>query len=209
MTELTALCERKSAFYAQTARYLRLGFDRFAAADFVTTAAGALTGPALDIGTGRGLTAMALARQGLDVVSVDIDAVEQSLAALLTEETGLRDRICFVCGDASTLSFPDSYFGCATMMDVLHHLADPIPALEEVARVLKLSGTFILADFSAEGFELLNRVHHEEGREHPVSGVTLQSAEISLSRKGFTPVAHCSGHYHEVAVLVKNARHQL
>ena len=79
-------------------------------------------------------------------------------------------------------------------MDVLHHLADPIPALEEAARVLKPSGTFILADFSAQGFELLSRVHHEEGREHPVSGVTLQSAEVSLSLKGFTPMTHCSAY---------------
>jgi ubiquinone/menaquinone biosynthesis C-methylase UbiE len=205
MTELRGLWEQRAAFYSRTEQYLRLGLNRFAAADFVTAAAGTLSGPALDIGTGKGITAMALAGQGLDVVSVDIDAVEQSLAALLAEESGFLDRISFVCSDASTLSFPENHFGCAVMMDVLHHLVDPIPVLEEVARVLKPSGTFILADFSAEGFVLLNRVLHEEGREHAVSGVTLKSAEISLSRKEFAPIVHCSAHYHEVAVLVKNA----
>lgn len=207
MMELTELCERQAAFDARTAQYLRLGFDQFAAAAFVTTAAGPLSGPALDIGTGRGITAMALASQGLDVVSVDIDAGEQSLAALLTEECGLQDQIRFVCSDASTLRFPDSYFGCATMMDMLHHLADPIPVLEEVSRVLKPAGTLLLADFSAQGFELVKRVLHEEGCEHPVSGVTLKSAEAFLSGKEFSPMAHCSDHYHEIVVLVKNAEH--
>jgi ubiquinone/menaquinone biosynthesis C-methylase UbiE len=209
MTEPTGLCEGKAAFDVRTEQYLRMGLDRFAAADFVVTAAERLKGPALDIGTGKGIMAMALARQGLDVVSVDTEAEEQSLAALLAEEAGLRARIRFVCCDASTLSFPESYFGCVAMMDVLHHLADPIPVLEEAARVLKPFGTFILADFSEEGFELVKRVHHEEGHEHPVSGVTLKSAEVFLFRKGFALNTHRSRHYHEVSVLVKNAWHQL
>jgi ubiquinone/menaquinone biosynthesis C-methylase UbiE len=45
--------------------------------------AGDLAGPALDVGTGRGLLAMAVARRGLDVVSVDVN--EEDAAPVLRE----------------------------------------------------------------------------------------------------------------------------
>lgn len=63
MPKPISLIERKEAFNARTAQYLRLGYDRFAASDFVIAGGGNLFGPALDIGTGKGLTAMALAKK--------------------------------------------------------------------------------------------------------------------------------------------------
>ena len=202
--DLADLIRRKNSFFVRTERYRRLGYDRIAAADFVARAwVRRLSGPALDIGTGKGLMAMALARRELNVVSVDTDADEQALAFLLAADAGLEESIRFVCGDASVLSYSDEHFGCALLMDVLHHLEDPLPLLKETARVLKPSGVFILADFSAEGFEIIARVFEEDGREHPVSGVTLKSAEAFLSQLGFQPTARLSGHKHEVSVFVK------
>jgi len=194
---------RKAAFLVRTEQYLSLGYDRFAAMDFVVKTGGRLSGPALDIGTGKGLMAMALARQGLEVVSVDPDADEQALAFLLAAEAGLADRIRFFHGDASVLPYSEDHFGCAALVDVLHHLQDPVPVLGETARVLRPSGIVILADFSPEGFELVARVHREERREHPVSGVTLESAAAVLSGKGFEVMARLSGHKHDVLVLTK------
>ena len=203
------MVRRKAAFLARTERYLSLGFDRFAAAEFVVKTGGRLSGPALDIGTGKGLTALALARRALEVVSVDTDANEQSLASFLAAEAGLRDHVRFVCGDASVLSFPDEYFGCAALVDILHHLQDPEPVLEETARVLKPSGILILADFSTEGFKLVARVHREEGREHPASGTTLESAAAFLSGRGFEVSVRLSGHNHDVIVLTKKMRERM
>jgi ubiquinone/menaquinone biosynthesis C-methylase UbiE len=202
--EPAALREKKNIFDVRTEQYLRLGLDRFRAADFVATAAGPLTGPVLDIGTGRALTAMALARQRLDVVSVDIDLEEYALAKLLTMEAGLQDNINFVCGNAAMLPFPDNCFGCVAMMDVLHHLPDHLPVLRDAARVLKSSGIFILADFSADGFQLVARVHQADGREHTVSGAMLEDAAAFLSGLGVDPTARLCGHKHDVIVLVKN-----
>jgi len=197
---------RKAAFLVRTEQYLSLGYDRFAAMDFVVKTGGRLSGPALDIGTGKGLMAMALARQGLEVVSVDPDADEQALAFLLAAEAGLADRIRFFHGAASVLPYSEDHFGCAALVDVLHHLQDSVSVLEETARVLRPSGTLILADFSSEGFELVARVHQEEGREHPVSGVTPESAEAFLSGRGFELTACLSGHKHDVIVLTKKPR---
>jgi len=203
MEDREDIVRRKASFLVRTEHYLSLGYDRFAAADFVVKTGGRLSGPALDIGTGKGLTAMAMARRGLDVVSVDPDADEQALAFLLAAEEGLKDRICFVRGDASMLPYSEDHFGCAALVDVLHHLQDPVPVLEEAARVLKPSGILILADFSPEGFELVARVHQEEGREHPVSGVTLESAASFLSGRGFEVAVRLSVHKHDVIVLAK------
>jgi ubiquinone/menaquinone biosynthesis C-methylase UbiE len=206
MNDREDMVRRKAAFLAQTERYLSLGFDRFAAAAFVIRTGGRLSGPALDIGTGKGLTALALARRALEVVSVDTDANEQSLASFLAAEAGLGDHVRFVRGDASVLSFPDESFGCAAVADILHHLPDPAPVLQEAARVLKPFGILILADFSAEGFKLVARVHREEGREHPVSGTTPESAAAFLSERGFEVLSRLSGHNHDVIVLKKSGR---
>jgi hypothetical protein len=129
MEDHEELIRRKASFLVRTEHYLSLGYDRFATADFVVKTGGRLSGPALDIGTGKELTAMA--RRGLEVVFLDLDADEQALAFLLAAEAGLKDRIYFVWGDASMLTYSEDHFGCAALVDVLHHLQDPVPVLEE------------------------------------------------------------------------------
>jgi len=64
--------ERLRAFRAKNLEYVGLGHDRLAAARFVVESAGALRGPALDVGTGKGLLAIDLARRGLQVVSISM-----------------------------------------------------------------------------------------------------------------------------------------
>jgi len=206
VNERAELDRRRAAFEDRSRRYLSLGFDRPAAAAFVIGAAGPLAGPGLDIGTGKGLTARMLARRVAEVVvSVDIDADEQALAAYLAAREGLGERIRFVRADASGLPFPAAFFGCAVMVEVLHHLAEPGPVLDEMSRVLRPEGVIILADFSAEGFELVARVHGEEGRAHPVSGATVDGAAAFLAGRGFSLAAGLTGQYHDVRVLVKTS----
>lgn len=195
--------ERKNLFDKRTAQYLDLGFDRFAAADFAVMAAGELTGSALDIGTGKGITAMALARRGLDVISVDVEADEQSLAAFMAEEAGLKDRISFVCGDASSLSYPDNYFGCIVMMSVLHHLLDPLAVFKEAVRVLRPDGVLVIAEFTPEGFDILSRLHKEEGREHHVGGVSMDEAREIFCQKDFEVLSKRTAYKQDVLVLKK------
>lgn len=203
MIDSEILARRRDVFRSRNDRYARAGFDRILAAEFVIGTGGALSGPALDIGTGKGLAARALARRGLDVVSVDVDTEEQALARFLAQEEGLAERIRFVRGDASQLPFPRGHFGCAVMVGVLHHLEDPIPSLDEMARVLRPSGTVVLADFSRDGLEIVAHVHREDGREHPVTGATPGSAAAFLAARGFAVEARLSGHHHDVIVLTK------
>jgi ubiquinone/menaquinone biosynthesis C-methylase UbiE len=201
-----AASERLRVFRARCQEYLRRGYDRFAAARHVVDAAASLQGPALDVGTGQGFLALELARRGLDVVSVDVDAEAQELARLLAEEAGLGSRITFVPGDSARLPYLDGHFGCAAMMDVLHHLDEPGPVLLEMGRVVAAGGHVVIAEFDEPGFELVSRVHREEGREHPRTAATLGLAKEELRRAGFRCTIWTRGHLHEVAVLLKRPR---
>ena len=191
--------ERIAVFRAREEEYRLLGHDAFAAAQFVAEAVGDLEGPALDVGTGRGILAMALGRRGLEVVSVDVDAEDSELAAALAGEAGLAGRIRFLLHDANSLPFADRSFGCAAMMDVLHHLDDARPVLSEMARLVRPGGTIIVAEFVESGFEIVASMHRAEGREHPRSGSTLEGARQHLSSLGWREEGRAEAHHNIVA----------
>ncbi len=57
---------------------------------------------------------------------------------------GREGRFLYVAGNAYTLPFMDGFFDAATMIRVLHHMAEPARVLAEVRRVLRPGGLFIL-----------------------------------------------------------------
>ena len=203
MKAASDIAERLRAFHARNLEYRRLGLDRRHAARLIVETAGVLRGPALDVGTGKGLLAIELARTGMEAVSVDVDAEEQELAKVLAQEAGVAGRIRFVCGDAAHLSYPDGTFGCVAMMDVLHHLDEPGPVLHGMARVLKNAGLIIVADFDEQGFDLVADVHRGEGRDHPRTATTIEGAMAELGKAGCRCLGRSNLALHDVVVLVK------
>lgn len=203
---MTNLSDQYAAFNERLENYRREGHDRLAAANFVATAAGAkLRGPVLDVGSGHGLLAIALAQQGLDVISIDIDVQAQALAALLAREANVANRIRFVYGDGAHLSYPDGHFGTVAMMNVLHHLEQPVPVLREMVRVLRPRGAVIVADFSDKGFDVIARIHEREGREHLRTATTIETALDFLTDHGLRCESLIQGELNRVAVLKKNS----
>jgi len=201
--DIFELRERRAHFEARAAQYRGFGYNRDAAADFVAGQVGTLRGRVLDVGTGRGLLAMALARAGLLVTSVDVDAEEQALAAWLAADAQLTANIDFARADASALPYPDEWFaGCATM-DVLHHLEDGATALTEVIRVLQPGGLFVVSDFTPEGFDMVAQLLAREGTTHSVGPVTQSWAEGFLTGSGLEGVGTAEGHLHRVSVFKK------
>src|ERR1035438_6403282 len=77
----------------------------------------------------------------------DAEPVRLAISGLLSAEAGLEERIHLVRGDAAHLYYPDGHFGCVAIMDVLHHLDDPVPVLREMVRVLDVDGIAIVAEF--------------------------------------------------------------
>ena len=197
------LVQARERYLHRMAVYRSFGYDRLMAVRFIVDRAEPLSEPALDVGTGKGLLAIELARRGLNVASVDVSDEEQHLAALNAELEGVADRIAFHTADARSIPFPDATFGCAATMDALHHLAEGPAVFLEMVRVVKPGGRIVVAEFSAEGFALVERVHQSEGRHHERGAVTMEAAREWFLGRGLRLETTSDGHLHTVVVFLR------
>ncbi len=197
------LAARRRRHLQRTSQYLSFGFDREAAARAVADAAAPLASPLHDVGTGRGMLAVELARRGFEVVSADPDAEAQEEAAFNAQDAGVEAAVWFVLSDAAFLPFDDGHFGGAFAMDALHHFTATEGVLSEMVRVVRPSGPLVLSDFTAEGFELVRRVHEAEGRDHPVGPASLDAARACLTRAGLRLHEDVVAHFHRTLVFQK------
>jgi len=150
--------------------YRQYGHDREKAIGFVVDCAEPIEGPVLDIGTGRGFTAVELARRGHKVVSVDISSEALQDAYIFAKAEGVADRVEFRLVDGGKLPFEDGSFKLVAIVNVLHHLGEFEETLKEIARVLVPDGRMLLADFTEEGFEIIDKLLTDEGRGHDRAG---------------------------------------
>lgn len=98
----------------------------------------------LDIATGGGHTALAFSRFTESVVAMDVTLPMLEAARRFTAREGATVR--FVGGDVETLPFRDATFGTVTCRIAAHHFPALLPALRQVARVLRAGGTFLIQD---------------------------------------------------------------
>jgi ubiquinone/menaquinone biosynthesis C-methylase UbiE len=195
--------ERETLFSKRTQYYLKQGYDRIKAAELVVHFAGELNSPALDVGAGKGVLSMALARKGLSVVAVDPNKYDLELASYLSKKGGLFKKIKFLSLDAKNLPFKDCFFKTVAMMNVLHHIENGEPLLKEMARVLSKDGKMIIAEFDEEGFNIVAKAHQSEGTIHPRSDFTLERANSVLQKVGLKIVLKTNKHFNDIAILVK------
>jgi ubiquinone/menaquinone biosynthesis C-methylase UbiE len=111
---------------------------------------------ALDVGTGAGALALALAPLVREVVG--LDPVPELLALARERAAGL-DNVEFVTGDGSALPFEDFSFDLAGTMRTIHHVRRPELVVAELARVTRPGGHVLVVDQIApadplEGFAL-------------------------------------------------------
>ena len=93
----------------------------------------------LEYGCGTGSCAFDLARDGADVVGIDISPAGIDLAERRAEEEALSERLSFRCMNAESLEFPDRHFDLICGSGILHHL-ELERALAQLRRVLKKNG---------------------------------------------------------------------
>jgi ubiquinone/menaquinone biosynthesis C-methylase UbiE len=95
----------------------------------------------LDVGTGTGRAAIALARRGAIVTGVDASAEMLAVAQRRAAELGVKPRpdpqgsVTFARGDAHRLEFPDRSFDAVVCLRVLMHTPDWRQSLRELCRV--------------------------------------------------------------------------
>jgi SAM-dependent methyltransferase len=89
----------------------------------------------LDVGTGTGRAALALAARGARVTGVDASA--EMLAVAERRAAAAKLAVAFARGDAHGLEFPDRSFDAVTCLRVLMHTPDWRRALTELCRVAR------------------------------------------------------------------------
>ncbi len=131
---------------------------------------------ALDVATGTGLVAFALAAEitgSGSVIGVDFTAamLARAMEQQETDGTGANGtHIALAAADATRLPFSDGMFGIVTCRFSVHHFTHAIPAMEEMARVLAPGGRLVIGEFGmpedSEKAAYFNRMERLRGHSH-------------------------------------------
>jgi ubiquinone/menaquinone biosynthesis C-methylase UbiE len=117
---------------------------------YVAHRAGAMTsgGEAVDLGCGPGYLVVELARQSPDLRVVGVDLADEMLAEgrRNADRSGLGERVAFRHGDAAQIPYPDGSLDLVVSTLSLHHWSEPVAVFDEVARVLRPGGSFLIFD---------------------------------------------------------------
>ncbi|HEX4204048.1 MAG TPA: class I SAM-dependent methyltransferase [Ktedonobacteraceae bacterium] len=131
----------------------------------------------LDVATGGGHTALAVAPRVAHMAVSDLTPrmLEKAREFLLAQ--GVTNAT-FQLADAEHLPFADALFDCVTCRIAPHHFPNVARAVQEVARVLKPNGLFLLIDNIAPADRDLDHFINEiEKRRDPSHGRSYTVAE--------------------------------
>jgi ubiquinone/menaquinone biosynthesis C-methylase UbiE len=186
--EFTLEAERENhiIFCERNERFRKAGLDHSAHRTAILEAAGELEPDILEIGTGSGHTAIAMAMAGHTFITLDKDPVYLRIAAMNLAHEKLLSHATFFEMEAAHLAFPQSQFHTVICINFFHHAADFRPILSEIHRVLAPEGKFIAADFTQEGLDLLARFHQEESRVHENHGIRKGEIQGFFDQLGYS-----------------------
>ena len=114
-------------------------------------------GRALDAGAGTGVCSLALAERSHAVIGVDISGGSLRTAKQLALETG-HGNAEFSRADLQRLPFADEAFDLVYSWGVVDHTVQPRQTMRELVRVLRPSGTLIVAVYLKTWLTPLHRL---------------------------------------------------
>ncbi len=109
---------------------------------------GFLKGQALEVGPGPGYLGLEWLKQttGTKLTGLDISPDMQALAKHNALSYGLTDRTDYRLGSGERLPFPDASFDFVFTNGSLHEWANPKETFNEIGRVLKPGGRYLVSD---------------------------------------------------------------
>jgi ubiquinone/menaquinone biosynthesis C-methylase UbiE len=102
-------------------------------------------GTVLDVACGPGIITVALAARAREVIAFDLTPEMLSKARQRCTKAGVCN-VTFREGSATDLPFADNTFDTVVTRLSIHHFENPRRVFDEIWRVLKPGGTFVVAD---------------------------------------------------------------
>lgn len=157
---------------------------------------------ALDLGTGPAHIPIELASMHPSVEVTAVDVAEQmlTLAVANVKRAGLSSRIQVLRRDVKATGLEAGHFDLILCNSVVHHLADPVPLLSEIARLAGHSGRFLIKDLLRPNSmsELLSLVERYAERDTPYqrklfadslhAALTISEAELLCEAARLGPI---------------------
>ncbi len=162
--------------------FKKYGYDIPKARKFILTKARISRGKILEVGTGRGHMAVALAKNSLRVVSIDLDRKAQDVAKLKLESLKLDKSVSLKIMNAERLKYKDNSFDYVISVNFIHHAKNPVKCLKEMIRVTK--NKLIIADLNKRGEKIMEKVHALDGHSHAASKMSLSGVKEYLEKAG-------------------------
>jgi demethylmenaquinone methyltransferase/2-methoxy-6-polyprenyl-1,4-benzoquinol methylase len=139
----------------------------------------------LDVATGTGMVAAALARRcACQVVAIDqSEAMLGAARARLSQDPRLAERVSFVRGEAERLPFANAEFDGLTFTYLLRYVDDRSATMRELARVVKPGGRIGMVEFGVPrrpSLRALWRLHTRVGL--PLLGRLVSPAWLEVGR---------------------------
>jgi ubiquinone/menaquinone biosynthesis C-methylase UbiE/DNA-binding MarR family transcriptional regulator len=132
-----------------------------------------------DLGCGRGSLSMAVAPFVANVIAVD---GSEAMLEAASERLERHDNVELRRGELEALPIEAETLDAATLVLVLHHLADPARAIAEVARVLRPGGKLLLVDMLPH-----DRQEYRQTMGHVWLGFSQMQIGRLLTEAGFSP----------------------
>jgi ubiquinone/menaquinone biosynthesis C-methylase UbiE len=122
----------------------------------------------LDVGTGTGAIAvkMSLKRPDLSVTGIDLSDGMLEAAREAIRQASLQRRVRVRRANARRIPFRRGCFDLVISNSLLHHLPDPVPAFDEMARVLAPGGRVFIRDLRRPGPSLISAHIRRHGRHY-------------------------------------------
>jgi SAM-dependent methyltransferase len=138
-------------------------------------------GRVLDVGTGTGALAAAIAAAA---PSAHVVGIDRSAGLVTDAAAGSGDRTRFVIGDAQQLPLLDRSLDCTLSMLVMNFIPAPLAALHEMRRVTRPGGIIAAAVWDyGEGMEMLRVFWDEVVRLDPAAA-PVDERVMPLCRRG-------------------------
>lgn len=130
----------------------------------------------LDVATGTGMIAFALASRGAEVVGLDqSEAMLERARARLERSPALAPRITFLVGEAEALPFADGEFDALSFSYLLRYVDDRAATMRELSRVVRPGGRIAMLEFGVPGDPVMRALW----RAHTRLGLPLLGRAVS------------------------------